>query len=554
MTVIGKRRLILTILCVVSLATVGLAGPPDISDSAIEEFFATRFQYDFTRIVDEASLRDFIDVLDHRFAVSEYRQRKELVAEPGSDDFRKPYAHDLNEYSRKLLKDRFLVKKLTEWKADTSDHINFHFIDWFLDRHADLTMSMPAVSEARQLAQRIADRLYKFHFKVDGQKYSATEAADIMFSGDSLPLARRLYRLINDSASVLVPDAAKLYWMHNAMGQSRGYSTTLDYRLDRLSFDKSEWLAIADNFKAITRDEYFTWLDSLKRAQGRETIPLFEIENLLTRAAVLPDSFFTPETVAAAMTDLINGAGLVRIKDALRVRMNDSAAYLALAIRLCPPYDNLLLDSRLGGFAYYRRLAAELGRSLPWVYADSTLPYILREYPPGSDETFTKLFETAALKPEFLAEHLSIPFEMLERFDRNRRLLTAFRIRKSLFYFYFDYILSQQIASDPAGLYMALQDSLFGVRDSSYQWVEIVVTGGLESAAEEVANTFTWAKTIEMLHRRFGDDYLGIPEAGTFLVEKFCRPGRSQTIETYIQAHAADRLSVDYFKRVMRFR
>jgi len=163
----------------------------------------------------------------------------------------------------------------------------------------------------------------------------------------------------------------------------------------------------------------------------------------------------------------------------------------------------------------------------------------------------TQLFETMADDSVFLAQNFHIPDAELARYEAARRRLTVFQIRHALLYFYFDYSLSQEEASDPARYYVAMTDTLFGAKDSSYQWIEVLATGGMETAAKKLAYRFCWAKTLGMLGSRFGDDYMDNPESGKFLIEKFCRPGRTQTIEQYIAANADNRLSVTALKRML---
>lgn len=526
------------------------AGPPDISDAAVAQFLASKFQYDYTRIVDDATLRDFVDALDSQFAIIEYRQRTELVA-PGTAGIAKKLGPDLEQRYMELLGDRFIYKKLDDWKGKTTDSVNRAFIANYIDLRSGLMADPKAAREAKELAKRIADRLYHFLLAANGKKYTVEEAADIVFSGDSLPLARELYRQLNDSVAMLADDASRLYLMYNAMGQFVGYRTSLEYHLAQLSFSRPDWRIIADNFLKVTDSAYFGWLDSLKRADHRKNIPLFEIESILRKAAVLPDSFFTADAIEAAIDRLLTGFGLQEIKERLRIDQIDSGGFSAIAVRLYPPYDDLLLDSRAGGYEHYQRLASEYGRALPWVYADSALPYTIRDYPPGSEEMLTTLFETMAIDSAFLARNFGVPEGELARFEAAQRRLTVLQIRQSLLYFYFDYVLSQEKTASPPRLFMALTDTLFGAYDSSYQWVEILVTGGLESAAKELAHRFCWAKTLEMLNDRFGGDYLNNPKAGEFLVEKFCRPGRTQTIERYIKANTDDRLSLTTLKEIL---
>jgi hypothetical protein len=540
----------LTFVITLGLAGGTWAGPPDISDAAITKFLAKKFQYDYTKIIDDATLRDFINALDSQFAIIEYRQRTELVA-PGTAGIGKKLSPDLEQRYMELLSDRFIFKKLNEWRSKTTDSVNRAFIANYIDLRSGLMADPKAAQEAKELAQRIADRLYHFLLAANGKTYTVDQAADIIFSGDSLPVARELYRQLNDSVAMLADDGSRLYLMYNAMGQFVGYRTSLEYHLAQLSFSRPEWRIIADNFLKVTDSAYFGWLDSLKQADHRQNIPLFEIESILRKPAALPDSFFTTEAVETAIDRLLSGFGLQDLKGRLRINQIDSGGLPAVAVRLCPPYDDLFLDSRAGGYEYYRRLASEYGRALPWAYADSALPYTVRDYPPGSEEMLTTLFETMATDSAFLARNFSIPGKVLARFETARRRLTIFQIRHSLLYFYFDYVLSQEKTSNLPHLFMALTDTLFGANDSSYQWVEVLVTGGLETAAKKLAHRFCWAKTMEMLNDRFGADYWDNPRAGEFLVEKFCRPGRAQTIEQYIEANTDDRLSVAALKRLL---
>ena len=539
---------------VILAAASASAATPDVSDSAIGQLLAGSFQYDYTAIVDDPSLRAFITALDRRLAAIEYRQRKELTVLPGSAGFAKSFRSDLEQRYRELVGDRFIFEKLNQWQKTTGDPVNKAFIDLYLDKRSDLMADPAVIREARQLAQRISDRLYSFGFIIDGNKYGIKDAARIIFAEANLPLARKLYRMVNDSAALLADDAAKLYVMYSKMGELRGYRTSLDYALSRLSFRKPEWLIIADNLKQVTEAEYVACLADVKKEAGRDDLALFEIEKRLVDAATLPDVYFTPEKVDSAIRQLLRGFGFGDLLDRLDIRVVDSGSYSALAIRLFPPDENLLITNRQGGYGYYTRLAAELGRSLPWVYADSALPYVLRDYPIGSEEMLTALFETLAIDSAFLATHFDIPAEALAKYSKKYRQLTTFRLRQTLLFFYFDYYLSEEKAANPGKLFMALEDSLFKVQDSSYQWIEILITGGLQSAPLKLAHRFCCAKTIEMLSRRFGDNFAADPSAGRFLIDKFCMPGRRQTIEQYITANAESRLGMTGIRRQLNLR
>ncbi len=542
-------RIILTLILLFA-AGVARAGAPDISDTAIEKFLASKFQYDYTRIVDDASLKDFVYALDSQFAVIEYRERTELVA-PNTPGIVNRNGSDLELRYKELLGDRFIFKLLSEWQKKTSDPINKAFIDNYIYLRSGFMSDPQLAQDAQQLAQRIGDRLYHFLLVVDGKTYTVDQAADIVFSGDSLPLARDLYRQLNDSAAILAVDASRLYLMYSAMGQFVGYRNSMDYHLGELSYSSPQWRMIADSLRAVTDPAYFGWLDSLKQAENRDDIPLFEIEGRLRRAAVLPDKYFPSDAVQEALTRLLTGFGVPDLPERLTVTQIDSGGFPALAVRLCPPYKDLLLDSQGSGFDYYRRLITEYGRTLPWAYADSSLPYTLRDYPSGSEDMLTQLFGTMAEDSAFLAQNFHIPDDELARYAAARRRLTIFEIRHALLYFYFDYSLSRENAPNPPGYYIALTDTLFGAHDSSYQWIEVLATGGMETAAKKLAYRFCWARTMEMLGDRFGDDYMDNPESGKFLIEKFCRPGRTQTIEQFIDANTKDGLSVASLKRML---
>jgi hypothetical protein len=528
-------------------------GPPDISDGAIDEFLASPFQYDYTTIIDDSTLREFIMALDHQLAIIEYRQRREFTAGPELADLRRQYKNDLEARYRELFKDGFIFKKLTEWQEKTTDPINRSFITLFLWRRNEYMADPSSMQQARELSQRIADRLYGFRFRIDQDNYSAGDAARIIFSGGDISLARELNTLVNDSAALLVPDAAKLYFIYKGLGQQRGYRTSLDYNLSRLSYRKPEWLKIADDLKKNTDAEYNYCLESLKEDADRDNLALFEIERRLTEKAILPDSCFSSDKIETALNRLLVDFGLEKISDELKVRV-DSSGFPALSVRLCPPYDNLLLKSNQGDFHNYRRLAAEYGRALPWVYADSSLPYLLREYPAGAEEMLTGLFEELALRPEFLKKNFDIPSEDLVRFETYNRWLTIFHLRRVLLYFYFDYYLSEENIGDPSKLYNSFEDSLFGTGGGTDQWIETLIAGGIETFPEKLAHYFTRIKTAEMLTTRFGEDYYSNPAAGRFLIDNFCRPGRSQTIEEYITGHGSNRLSVDDAKNQWNLR
>jgi len=186
------------------------AEPIDISDDAMAEFLTLPFQYDYTTITDDASLRTFIDTLDYQMGMVEYRQRKEYVADPDMWEAETPFSEDLERRYREILSDAMIFKMLTEWQEKTADPVNRAFIRVYLARRNAFTSDASAVRPAQQLSERIANRLYTFSLKIDDTRYSVTDAANIMFGDGDIELARKLHRQLNDSVAVLIGDASKL--------------------------------------------------------------------------------------------------------------------------------------------------------------------------------------------------------------------------------------------------------------------------------------------------------------------------------------------------------
>lgn len=530
---------------------------PDISDAAIEDLLASPFQYDYTRITGVSEQRGFIDALDRQLATIEYRRRWEYIAPPDPERPWKSFRNDLDMRRRELFGDRFIFGKMSEWYAGTTDTVIRAFIERYLFLRREYLADLSTVRAVNQLSRRISDRLYAFHFEVDGAKYSANDAARVILSGENWSLAQTLYRLMNDSAAVLAADAANLYRLYNQLGEQKGYPTTIAYHLSRFSFDKPEWLKIADGLKAATEAEYFACLDSLKTISGRGSLMPYEIERMLYDGATLPGVFFPADKVEAALEELLIELGLGDMTQRLTVRDEQMGVVPALAIRLCPPRDILLLKNDqggLGGFDYYRRLAAEYGRVLPWVYADTALPHLLRDYPQGSEEMLTRLFVERALEREFLARHFDIPPERLDRFEKYHLWMTVFELREVLLFFYFDYYMSDAQGTDPGALFASLEKSLAGAALPTYRWIESLVQGELDAYPERLAYRFSCVKTREILYRRFGEEYAVDTAAGRFLIDSFCRPGATQTIEHYITAHTPDPLSLDDIKRQLKLR
>jgi hypothetical protein len=530
------------------------AEPLDISDDAMADFLALPFQYDYTAITNDTSLRTFIDALDYHLAMVEYRQRKEYVADPATWEAETPFSEDLERRYRELLSDAMIFKLLTDWQGKSEDPVNRAFIRVYMARRNAFTSDASAVRPAQQLSERIANRLYTFSLEVDGTRYGVNDAANVMFGDGDIELARKLHRQLNDSVAVLAADAGKLYKMYQTMGQYRGHMTSIDFHLAQLSFRKPEWLIIAQELESVTEVEYQACLKKLKADAGLDSLPLFEIERRIGMEASLPDEYFTADKIETAIRELFVSFGFDHIHDLITVDKIDSAGIGALGVRLYPPNDNLLFIGSGYGFDTYIRQVIETARVLPWIYADTALPYVLRDYPLGSEEMLTGIFESLALRKDFLAAQFDIPEAELGQYETFRRWQEVFRVRQILMYFYFDYYLSAGEADDPSKTFIALQDSLFDVRDNSYQWVETLLTGRLESFPERLAWRFTALKTVEMLRARHGNDYANDPRSGSFLKKAFCLPGRTQTIEEYVSNNLKNRLGVSDLQRQLDLR
>ena len=529
------------------LATPIFAEPIDISDKAVEKFLTFPFQYDYTSLTDDASLRKLIETVDYQLALIEYRSLTERMAGPNDSTMHQRFAEALQGRYSGLLRDGYLFKKLNQWRDTTRDPINRQSIDLLNYRHQRFLTDPNLIERVQSLAGRIGDRLYKFHFKIDDKFYSATETGQIIESGTDHDLARSLYRLQHDSAAVLSNDAARLYILYNQLGEQWGFPSSFDFSVSRLSFSREQWYTIAENLKKVTDDEYNRCLNTLTEKSGRDKLALFEIELLLREGATLSDQYFPVEKSETAVRKIFSEAGLDSLYEGLDIQTVITKSWPTVAIKMCPPYENRLIKSSQDTFAYYRRLVAEAARSLPWIYADTLIPYILRDYPTGTEEMLTTLFENRAMDKSFLAEQFDLPPEELDRFDTYNRWLSLFRLRQILMNFFFDHDLSGGQASDPATLYHSLEKSLLGVDDESYYWIETLITGSLEKYPTWLAYNYSRIKLEEMLSGPSGK--MTADGTARLIIDQFCRPGRSQTLQEFITANNTDPLSVDDLKR-----
>jgi hypothetical protein len=504
--------------------------PLDISDSALTKFIATPFQYDYTKIVDDHSLREFIDALDRRIAIVEYRQRYEYVNPDVGSDSDNRFGKDLEKVYRDLMSDSYLADQLVAWKEKTTDPVNLAFIEEYLRRRTELMADQQIIYKARQLSQRIADRLYHYSFRVDDSVYSAEQAAEIIASGDNFELADRLYKQQNDSAANLAMDATRLYLLYQQMGEFKGFPDMLHYNLSGMGLRVPEWFQIADKIVHVTQPAYDSLLDDLRAESNLDNLPLFFIEQKLETDASLEDSYFTADKIDTAIQRLLKASGFLDLYDRLSLKALDSGQIPALAVGLYPPSDVWLMTSGRNGFEYYRRLVTELGRASGWVYAEPTLPYVLRGYPYGCSETVASLFEDLALSPEMLSSVFGIPDAQIDEFTRARRRLELFQLRQITAYFLFDYYLTEGVQSDPQALYQTLEESVLGSTDKSERWIEVLITGEIQRYTTRFVERFAFYRLLENLTARYGDLLSGSGEFGGYLYEKIFHPGKTVTV------------------------
>ncbi|MDD4052854.1 MAG: hypothetical protein PHR28_13275 [candidate division Zixibacteria bacterium] len=548
------RVLYAALIVLILSAALPAAAPIDISDAAIERLLAHPFQFDYTTLTSDSALRRLVDAVDLQLATIEYRQLKELISSPQDSLIKQEFGRDLEARYRDILGDGFLFDKLRPWRQTTSDPACRAYIGLITERREALQADPTLLRGAKELAQRIADRLYQFRFAVGGKEYQGADIVGLMESGSDRNLLKALYRLQNDSAAILAADASRLYGLYSRMGEGRGYPTSFDYTLSRLSFRKPEWFKIAEDLTTATEAEYQACLTAVRQDVGDNNLSFFDIDHYLRQGAQLPDEYFSTAAADSAVSKIMAGVGLDSLAQKLVIIKVDSARWPALAIRFLPPYDVQMVKSNLGGFAYYRRLVTEMARTLPWVYADTALPFLLRDYPAGTEEMITGAFEGWALDSAFLAANFSIPQDQLNRFITCNRRLSVFRLRQQLVYFMMEYYLSEGKSAVPATLFWSLEKSLLGVTDSSFQWIETLLTGTMEKYPEWIAHQFTRIKLNEILDKRFGDGYMGDKRTGPFIINAFCRSGRTRTAEEFVTGYDVDRLSVDDIKRQWRLR
>ncbi len=552
----GHERTVLFLLILASLICSTLIGAEaiDISDTAVEKSLAFPFQYDFTKIKDDFTLREFIDALDNQLAMIDYRRRVELVLSGVDVPLNRRFSPELDERYIELFGDGYMFSLLEAWANKSQDRVNKAFIRIILSQRDEFLLEPGEIIEIDQLTQRISDRLFSFQFKIGDNYYRASEAARIIEQADDPTLSRQLFEQQNDSAAVVAKDAARLYYLYSRLGERFGYRASFDRNLAPMGFRKPEWIKIGEELKKATEDELNVCLAEIRQDRNTEDPKLYEVELLLRDSAILADSLFPADKCEKAVAALMAGLGLAGIREKANVYEIARGPQPALAVKLYPPYENAFFDSREGGFDYYRRLAMETGRLIMWAQADSTLPFLLREYPIGTEEVLTGLAEDLALDSVFLADFFGIDAIDLNRFLKYDRWLRVLRIRQLLLYFFFDYYLSEGRESDPVSLYWRLEESIMGSPDSSYHWIETLLSGSLKRYPVWLGHLFSRIKLQETLYREYGENWSGDTRSGQFLIESLCRPGRSQSLEEFISAHSQDKLSVADIKRQFRLR
>jgi len=548
-------RLVGSIILTALVSASGLlAAPLNVSDTAMERFLQAPFQFDYTAVTDAASLHTLVAALDHELAVISCRQVEEFLRAPDDSAVSRDFRQGLEDRYRTIMTDGYLFKKLADWRATIADSVDGAFIDLVMQQYEERQVDPAVIRDAAELARSIAERLYGFVFSVDQRRFDARQAAAIIADSAGSDLARRLYRLQNDSARTLGDHAAQLYRMYNRMGQRHGFRTSLDYTLSRYALAPSAWLAVADSLTGFTEAEYRRCLESFRAQSGQSDPALFEIDQFLHEGAQLPDSFFTVAKVDSAVAAIFRRCGLDSLLGRLTVTVVDSASWEAVAVRVDPPYRTRLLEGSGGGFEFYRRRVTETARALPWVFTDSALPSLLRDYPPGTEEMLTATFEQTALDSAFLVDRFAIPASLVSRFAVFERWQTIFRIRQVALFYYLDYYLSKNDSARPDSLYWSLESLLLGTSDSTSQWIETLITGELQKYPKWLAHIFSRTKLSEMLYGRFGDRWVTDPRAGRFIVDSFCRPGRSQTMKQFVERNSSAPWSVDDLQRQLQLK
>ncbi len=529
------------------------ATPPDVSDPAIVNFLQRSFQYDYTTVTDDASLRRLVDSLDYQIMMINYRTILEKTAPNDISPSGQRFKQKLERRYQEIIHDGYLYHVFSDWQNKTEDKVAQAFIDLFLFDREQLISYPQGMGPVRSLAERLSGRLQNFNFMLDGKYYTVNDIRQLIaIDNDSTrQLARRLVDLRRDSSAVLASDAQVLYNMYNGMGLEKGGRTWQEYLFLPYSFDYPEWITIAQKINDATDEIYFTALNALKGKHHLENSASFEIDMISNRQAVLPDSFFTQDKINKGVVQLLKNIGLTDLTERLTsLDINDAAMFPATLFRY-PPDDILFVNPNRPGFAGYYRLLSELGKALPWVYADSTLPYLLRTYAPGTAIMTSELFITLGTDPQFLASNFDIPEHDILTYTEGAKFLTLYQIRKVTQHILFDNKLSSNKRDDAVELYWSLENSVIGAPDSSYFWIDALISGRIEKYPNLLAQAFGRFKMREILYNRIGPDYAQSPETGRFLIDNFCRPGRAQSLEDFIGSYSSEPLSASDLKRQM---
>lgn len=531
------------------------AAPPDISDAVVADFIQNSFQFDYTTVTDDASLRKLVDAVDYQMVIINYRTILEKTALKTISPAGNKFEQQLDRRYLEILHDGYLFQIFSQWQNKTADPTSKAFIDLFLFDREQLLAYPAGMGRVGSLAKRISKRLQNFHFKIEDKYYGIDDMRRLIStseqSDEDRRLARRLVKMRRDSSAILVPDAILLYKMYNAMGLEKGGLTWQEYLFLPYSLKYSDWINIAKEIKTTTDDIYFAGLNKVKKEHRLDQLTGWEFDNILNRQAVLPDSYFSRDRIDTAIVQLLENLGLRQLLDRLTILEVDDKASFAAAIYRYPPDDILFVKTARTGFAGYYRLLSELGKSLPWAYADTTRPFLLRTYAPGTSIMTSELLISLGTDPKFLAANFDIPEEKLKLYGESSKLLTMYQIRKMTQYILFDYNLSLGKTDDATKLFWDLEQSITGFCDSSYFWIDALVSGRIEDYPNLLAQAFGRLKMREILYHQIGPDYDQSTETGRFLIENFCAPGRGQELKEFIEAYSPDPLSIADLKRQM---
>jgi len=546
-----RSKIYFILITVLFLIGPAVSEAPDVSDMATERFLDFSFQYDFSQISGEQGLHDFVMAYDSQLAFIAYRRSKAGLERGHSPGFESDFSDRLEERYRHLLNDGFVFEQIEKWRTETADSVLLNFFNLLIRQRRELTADRTVANEIGQLSERMADHLYNFLFDVDGRFLNVRQVVQLMDTTSDYRLARQLYQMQNDSAGTLTPMAAQLYRLYDLLGQQRGAASLFDYALEPLGYDREYWRDMARTIVDGTEDEYKKCLTAVRKKMGRDNPTRFEVEKELSTHQILPHGYFPPDVCDSVVREMAEAMGLDSIWHIVRHFRADQVPSAAMALRMYPPYDDALVRGHYGGFGYYTRVSGETGRLIPWVFADTTMPFILRDYPAGTSEMLSGLFIDLAFDSTRLEQRFKIPPEVISEYLTYRNWYQIYQLRHTALYFLFDEYISRKGNDDLGKYYGKLEKEIFGVKRQSHRWIEILHSGNLSSYLEWMAEHYSRLNLERILIDKFGPDFANNKEAGRFIIDNFARPGCSQTMTDFFSKYEKSRLDAAAVKKLV---